>query len=91
MSDKSESFSSIGYYIDADDWWVTCHHYDGQTPILVIDAGPNSLSISIKGRDATESAVKFARALLSNVQAFADDIERHHAASLPADPAERAA
>jgi hypothetical protein len=87
----SESFSSLGYHVDGDDWRVICHHYDGQTPILVIDAGANSLSISIKGRNASESAVKFARALLRDAQAFADGIERLHAATVPAGPAEQAA
>jgi hypothetical protein len=53
MSDKSQSFASLSVYIDGDDWWVRCHHYDGQTPILVIDNGPNSLTVSVKGRAAT--------------------------------------
>jgi hypothetical protein len=79
MSGKRESFASLSVYIDGDDWWTTCHHYDGQTPILVINNGPNSMTVSLKGREASESAVRFARALLASVQEFAADIERLHA------------
>jgi hypothetical protein len=77
MSDGG-SYTTLGLNI-GDDPRVTCHHYDGRTPILVIDVSGVSIQISPKGRDVTESAVKFARALLASVQEFAADIEQLHA------------
>jgi hypothetical protein len=93
MSSEGKSITSLGVYVSADTW-VTCHRYPEQTPILVIDAGTTSLSISVKGRDATESAVKFARELAQQAQAFAAEVERLHGestASATTEPAERAA
>jgi shikimate 5-dehydrogenase len=81
MSGDEGSFSSTGLYVGSDGW-VTCHHYGDKTPILVIDAGGASVSFSVNGRQATESAVTFARALASKAQEFADDIEKMHAARL---------
>jgi shikimate 5-dehydrogenase len=81
VSGDSGSFASTGVYV-GDDGWVTCHHYGDKTPILVIDAGGASVSFSVNGRQATESAVTFARALASKAQEFADDIEKMHAARL---------
>ena len=95
MSD-SESFSTFSLYVSADTW-VTCHHYQDQTPILAIEAGRASVSISVKGRDASDSAVKFARALARHAQEFAAEVERLHAERTapgtadPAHPAEQAA
>jgi hypothetical protein len=62
------------------DGWVTCHHYGDKTPILVIDAGGASVSFSVQGREASASAVEFARTLAGKAQEFAADIERMHAA-----------
>jgi hypothetical protein len=78
VSGGKGSHSGFGLYVGADGW-VTCHHYDGKTPILVIDAGDCSVSISPATREASEAAVEFARALARNAQEFADDIERLHA------------
>jgi hypothetical protein len=77
VSGEGKSITALGVYASADTW-VTCHHYPEQTPILVIDAGTTSLSISVKGRDASESAVEFARALARHAQEFAADVERLH-------------
>lgn len=93
MSGEGKSITSLGVYASADTW-VTCHRYPEQTPILVIDAGTTSLSISVKGRDASESAVEFARSLALHAQEFAADVERLHAertAPGTAGPAEQAA
>ena len=79
MSGGGGSHSRLGLSIGSDGW-VTCHHYQGKTPILVIDAGDSSVSISPASRDASEAAVKFARVLARKAQEFADDIERLHAA-----------
>ncbi len=77
MSGDGGSICGLGLFVGSDGW-VTCHHYEGKTPILVIDAGGTSFSIGLKGRDADEAAVEFARALLRNAQEFAADIEQLH-------------
>jgi hypothetical protein len=82
MSSDGGSFSSTGLYVGADGW-VTCHHYGDKTPILVIDAGGASVSISVKGREACDAAVEFARALAGKAQEFAADIERMRASQHP--------
>ncbi len=81
MSD-GESFSTFSIYV-AGDGWVTCYSYPDKTPILSIDGGGSSVSISVRGRDATEEAVQFARALARHAQAFAAEVERVHAIQHP--------
>ena len=49
-------------------------------PILSLDAGNSAVLITPAGQDATDDALKFARALLRAVQEFAEEIERMHAA-----------
>lgn len=92
MSDN-RSFSNFGIYVSSD-WSVRCSHYPDQSPILSVDAGESSFHVSIRGRKADQAAVEFARALVREVQAFANDLERLHAESITSDstaPAERAA
>jgi hypothetical protein len=92
MSDD-ESFSTFSLYVGADTW-VACHHYPAKTPILVVDVPGMSVSISVRGREATESALAFARSLAQHAQAFAAEVERLHAeqaGAVPAKPAEQAA
>jgi hypothetical protein len=84
MSSKGGSFSSFSLYVGTDNW-VNCHHYGDKTPILVIDAGDTSVTISPAGREATDAAVEFARALVRNAQDYAAEIERLHAAQLASD------
>ena len=64
-----------------DDGRVTCHTYKWTTPILVVSAGPASVTISIKdGRDDMPApAVAVARDLAASAQRFADECERLHA------------
>jgi hypothetical protein len=91
MSDKRESFSSFGLHVAANGW-ATCHRYADQAPILVINAGESEVSVSIRGGDATEAAVQFARALARRAEEFAAEVERHHAAkAAPDKSADRAA
>jgi hypothetical protein len=90
MSADGESFSSCGLYVAADTW-VNCYQYPDKTPILSIQAGASEFSISIKDRNADQAAVDFARALARQVQAFAAEVERLHAANaVPAESAESA-
>ena len=79
MSGGRGSYSRLSLHVGPGGW-VTCHHYDGKTPILVIDAGESSVSISPAERDASGAALEFARALARRAQEFADDIERLHTA-----------
>jgi hypothetical protein len=87
MSGDGESFSHVSLHVSAD-WWVICHRYTDQTPILNVDAGPATVSLSIRGRNADEAAVKFARALVREAQAFAAEVERLHAERTTASTAE---
>ena len=91
MSGKEESFSACGLYVSADTW-VTCYRYPEKTPILHVSAGQSALSVSVVGREATDAALEFARALLREAQAFAAEVERLHAANaVPGESADRAA
>jgi hypothetical protein len=97
MSADGESFSAFSLHVAADTW-VTCYQYPDKTPILSIQAGASDVSISIKDRNADQAAVGFARALARQVQAFAAEVERLHAANtvpdksaVPAESADQAA
>jgi hypothetical protein len=61
---------------------VWCSTYSETTPILSVEGGLSTLSISTRGRTADESAVQFARALAREARRFADEMERKHAAQL---------
>jgi hypothetical protein len=80
----SGSFSRINLHVGAD-WRVYCHTYDDTTPIFDIDAGASSVAISVRGRNADQAAVEFARALAHEAQKFAAEMERMHAAQLADD------
>ena len=84
MSTKGGSFSHLSYHVGAD-WHVRCNTYADTTPILSVDGGPSTLSISTRGRNADASAVEFARALVREAQKFAGEMERMHAAHLADD------
>ena len=81
MSTEGGSFSHLSYHVGAD-WHVRCNTYADTTPILSVDGGPSTLSISTRGRNADASAVEFARALVREAQKFAEEMERMHAAQL---------
>jgi hypothetical protein len=75
------SFSFLNYHVGAD-WRVRCSTYADTTPILSVDGGSSTLSITTKGKVADQAAVDFARELLREAQRFADEMERKHAAQL---------
>ena len=81
MSDESRSFSHLSYHVGGD-WQVRCSTYAETTPILSVEGGPSTLSISTRGRTADNNAVEFARALAREARRFADEMERKHAAQL---------
>jgi hypothetical protein len=81
VSDESRSFAHLSYHVGGD-WQVRCSTYAETTPILSVEGGPSTLSISTRGRTADKSAVEFARALAREARRFADEMERKHAAQL---------
>jgi hypothetical protein len=82
MSTGGESYTHIGYQVGAD-WRVTCNTYTDTTPILSVDAGHGSVSITARGETATAAGMEFARALAREARRFADEMERIYAAQLP--------
>ena len=53
-------------------------HLPGADSILNIDAGPMCMAFTIRDDKADERAVEFARALVTEVQRFAAEVERLH-------------
>jgi hypothetical protein len=78
MSSAGGSFSHLSLHLGSD-FMVRCSAYDDQTPILTIDAGNASVSITPSGTDANDNALKFGRELARKAQEFAAEIERMHA------------
>ena len=78
------SFSYLSYHV-GDEWRVRCNTYDDTTPILAVDGGRSTLSITTRGKTADTAAVEFARALADEARKFADEMERMHAAHLDGD------
>jgi hypothetical protein len=73
------SFSHLSLQIGSG-FMGRCSTYPDTTPILSIDAGDGSFSITPRGKDVTDDALAFARDLLRQVQAFAIEVERMHTA-----------
>jgi len=74
------SFTSlcVGAGEDAEVRCITC---PGEGPILSLDAGPVSVSLSVAGRTQMCSwGAEFARTLAREAQRFAEECERMHAA-----------
>jgi acetylornithine/succinyldiaminopimelate/putrescine aminotransferase len=86
MSSAGDSFSHTSLHVGSN-WMVRCSAYTDQTPILTVNAGDTAVSITPTGREATEAAVKFARALARDSQAFAAEVERLYAGQTAADAA----
>ena len=81
MSSEGGSHSHYSIHVGTD-WLIRCNTYADTTPILSVDGGPSTVSISTRGREADQSAVEFARALAGEARKFADEMERMHAALL---------
>ena len=77
MSSDGGSFGRLGVHVGAD-WWVWCSTYPARTPILNIDAGPLGVVFNLRDDKADERAVEFARALVTEAQRFAAEVERLH-------------
>jgi hypothetical protein len=81
------SFSHLSMHVGSS-FWVRCSTYTDTTPILTIDVGDTSLSITPSGKAATDDALTFARDLARHVQAFTTEVERMHAAQATSTPAD---
>ena len=80
MSSDGSSFGSAGLHIGSD-WAVRCSTYPDTTPILSVDAGRTTVSVSIAPtKGMTAQGVAFARELARQAARFAADCERLHAA-----------
>ncbi len=73
------SFASLGMHAGTEAR-VRCSTYPDQGPILGLDLGPVSLTLSIAGREVPGWGVEFARELARQVQQFAEECERIHTA-----------
>jgi hypothetical protein len=73
------SFSHLSMHVGSS-FWVRCSTYTDTTPILSVDVGDTSVSITSSGKDATDEALRFAQDLLHHVQDFTTEVERMHAA-----------
>jgi len=73
------SFAHLSMHVGAS-FWVRNATYTDTTPILTIDVGDTSVSITPRGKDTTDDALRFAHDLLHHVQAFTTEVERMHAA-----------
>ena len=79
MSGDGSSFGSAGLYVGTD-WQVRCSTYPHSTPILSIDAGRTTLSVSITPmKRMGDEAVAFAQEFARQAARFAADCERLHA------------
>ena len=79
MSSDGGSFGSAGLHIGSD-WAVRCSTYPDTTPILSVDAGRTTVSVSIApAKGMTAHGVAFARELAQEATLFAADCERLYA------------
>jgi len=80
MSDEARrSFGTASVHVGAD-WQVRCSAYPREAPILTVDAGCSSVTVTIAGRGAPgEPGVAFARDLAAQAARFAAECERLHA------------
>jgi hypothetical protein len=85
VSGWREAFGSVSFHA-GEDTDVRCHTYEDATPILSLDSGRLSVSISIAGRAVPTEAVAFARELAAGAARFAAECERLHDAPQPQPP-----
>jgi hypothetical protein len=91
MSSAGGSFGHASVHV-GEDWEVRCSAYPAQAPILTVDAGSTTVSITIAGQSAPgPHAVEFARELVAQAGRFAAVCERFNAAALPVPAAGMAA
>jgi hypothetical protein len=80
MSSDGGSFGATSLRTGSD-WYVQCSAYPHEAPILTVDAGPMSVSISPADRhEVSAGTVAFAGELARQAALFAAECERLHAA-----------
>ena len=80
MRSDGGSMAHLGLHV-GQDWSTWLSTYPGHSPILTIDAGSTSMTVSITGNKADRAAVEFARELARQAAGFAAEVERLHAAT----------
>lgn len=84
MSGAGRSFGNARLHVGTDGS-AHCWTYDGAVPILTVDAGPSSVTLTLADRPVPgEQGVAFARELAAAAAVFAAECERLHAASVAA-------
>ncbi|EFC83298.1 hypothetical protein [Parafrankia sp. EUN1f] len=74
--ETKQSYTMLGLHVGAD-WSVLCHTYPGRAPILVVDAGRVSLSVSALEREPDTRHVDFAYKLLAAVNDYLIAYEKY--------------
>ena len=75
MRSGGGSIAHLGLYA-GEDWHTWLSTYPDHCPILSIDVGSTSVSLSVIGNKATPAAVEFARELAGRMAEFAAETER---------------
>ncbi len=91
MSGARGSFGTTSVHIGTNGH-VRCSAYPDELPILTVDAGDCTITITLAGRsEPGPHAVKFARELAAEATRFADECERVCAANRAGEPGTAAA
>ena len=78
MRSGGGSMAHLGLHV-GEDWSTWLSTYPDHSPILTVDVGSTSATISITGNNADRAAVEFARELARQAAGFAAEVERLHA------------
>ncbi len=79
MSSPGGSFGAAWVHVGTD-WEVRCSTYEGELPILAVNAGNSSVTVNLADRIVPgEAGVAFARELAAQAAVFASECERLHA------------
>ncbi|EFC85957.1 hypothetical protein [Parafrankia sp. EUN1f] len=81
--DGPRSSTHLGLHVGAD-WSVRCHSYPDSAPILAVNLGRTTLSVSAAGSAVTSDQVDFAYALLAAVNDYLIECEQLRFAALEA-------
>jgi hypothetical protein len=84
MRSGGGSFGSLGVHV-GQDGWTHLSTYEDFPPILDVDAGSTSVTITVAGREVSQDTVEFGRELAANTARFAAELERLYAVQHPGD------
>jgi hypothetical protein len=78
VTGERSSFGSVSVHAGGDAW-ARCSTYEDSTPILSLETGPLSVSVSVAGSPVVSGQVMgFARELAAEAAKFAAECERLH-------------